>query len=70
MGDEYETSRFQCDLCGHSREGLLRCSACDENGDPVLAHANMCTTSWILVRKAHLIPSVTVIFVIDTKSER
>ncbi|KHJ95900.1 JmjC domain protein [Oesophagostomum dentatum] len=38
MGETYEASRFQCDLCGNSREGLVRCSACDEDADPVLAH--------------------------------
>ncbi|VDM65686.1 unnamed protein product [Strongylus vulgaris] len=38
MGDEYESSRYQCDLCGISREGLIRCSACDEDDDPILAH--------------------------------
>ncbi|KAJ1374257.1 hypothetical protein KIN20_036908 [Parelaphostrongylus tenuis] len=39
MGDDCESSRFQCDLCGHSLEGLLKCFACKDGNDTVLAHA-------------------------------
>ncbi|KAK6026041.1 JmjC domain protein [Ostertagia ostertagi] len=59
MGDDYESSRFQCDLCGHSREGLLRCSACDENGDPVLAHATCARQAGFLFERRNY-PQVTV----------
>uniref|UniRef100_A0A7I4Y7A7 [histone H3]-trimethyl-L-lysine(9) demethylase n=1 Tax=Haemonchus contortus TaxID=6289 RepID=A0A7I4Y7A7_HAECO len=59
MGDDYENSRFQCDLCGHSREGLLRCTACDEDGDPVLAHATCARQAGFLFERRNY-PQVTV----------
>ncbi|EYC12290.1 hypothetical protein Y032_0048g1713 [Ancylostoma ceylanicum] len=43
MGEIYESSRFQCDLCGNSREGLVRCSVCDEVCD--LEHAKFPRTT-------------------------
>ncbi|KAK6057499.1 hypothetical protein COOONC_04983 [Cooperia oncophora] len=40
-------------LCGHTREGL-EISAMRREWRPCLGACHMCTTSWILVRKAHL----------------
>ncbi|VDL76365.1 unnamed protein product, partial [Nippostrongylus brasiliensis] len=59
MGDDYESSRFQCDLCGNSREGLVRCSACDEDVDPVLAHATCARQAGFLFER-RTFPQVTV----------
>ncbi|KJH48248.1 JmjC domain protein [Dictyocaulus viviparus] len=57
--DDYESSRYQCDLCGHSREGLLRCSACDDDDDPVLAHATCARQAGFLFER-RAFPLVTV----------
>ncbi|KAE9420848.1 hypothetical protein Angca_007185, partial [Angiostrongylus cantonensis] len=59
MGDDYESSRYQCDLCGHSREGLIRCSACDDDDDPVLAHATCARQAGFLFER-RAFPLVTV----------
>lgn len=59
MGDDYESSRYQCDLCGNNREGLLRCSVCAEDGDPVLAHATCARQAGFLFERRSF-PQVTV----------
>uniref|UniRef100_A0A1I7XPG0 Malic enzyme n=1 Tax=Heterorhabditis bacteriophora TaxID=37862 RepID=A0A1I7XPG0_HETBA len=51
MGDEQESARFQCDLCNNSREGLVRCTACDEDSEPVLAHATCARQAGFLFEK-------------------
>ncbi|CAI4232996.1 unnamed protein product [Auanema sp. JU1783] len=46
-GDQFETSKFQCEVCGYVREGLIKCSVCPDDYqkveeknmvDPVMAH--------------------------------
>ncbi|VDO93762.1 unnamed protein product [Heligmosomoides polygyrus] len=59
MGDDYESSRYQCDLCGNNREGLLRCSVCAEDGDPVLAHATCARQAGFLFERRSF-PQITV----------
>ncbi|RCN38433.1 hypothetical protein ANCCAN_15640, partial [Ancylostoma caninum] len=58
MGEVYESSRFQCDLCGNSREGLVRCSVCEEDGDPVLAHVTCARQAGFLFER-RTFPQIT-----------